>query len=565
MWIEKFSEKSYRSIAKWGAKDGFHHPSEKLLNYVRENFGFDDVDFSKPHLPGLGDIKPLKKPKMKEADIKKIERIVGKDNVDTDDYTRAYHAVSAAYRDVMNLRKEEIPYPPDVVVYPRGEEDVVKLVKFCNEKKIPITPFAGRSSVTYGTVPMKGGISLDVTKHMNKVLEVDDLSFTCRVQPGMFGPAYEEYLNNYKSDKVKNGFTCGHFPQSFEYSCVGGWVVTRGAGGQSTGYGKIEDITVSMRMVTPAGLIVTKDFPAASIGPDIDEFLMGSEGAFGVMTEATLKIFPFNPDDRQMFTWFFKNWDEGLSAMREIMQGGFGLPSMLRISDPEETDLAMMMMGFEGTLPDKVLRLLGYKPGKRVILLGSSEGDPDHGKLIKKKVRKISRRHGGLGLGEMGVKGYWSRRYNDPYMREDLLDLGIMSDTLETACTWSNIKHIWEEGVKVVKGRPNTISMVHASHCYENGANLYFIFLSPMAKGKEIEDYTKFQSAIINAILKAGGSLSHHHGIGKMFAPWYKEHLGSVPFGMIKAVKNFLDPKNIMNPGGTLGLDQKEKGSGKKK
>ena len=127
--------------------------------------------------------------------------------------------------------------------------------------------------------------------------------------------------------------------------------MTRGAGGQSTGYGKIEDMTLSMRVVTPRGMVVTKDYPAASIGPDIDELMMGSEGAFGIMTEATLKIFPFNPDDRQMFTWFFKDWDEGLAAMREIMQGGFGFPSMLRISDPEETDIAMMLQGFEGLIP----------------------------------------------------------------------------------------------------------------------------------------------------------------------------------------------------------------------
>ncbi len=560
MWIEKFSKRSYRSIAKWGAVDGFHHPSENLTNYIKENFGFTDKDFESPHLPGLEDIKPLKKSKLKDVDVKKIAGIVGKENVDIDDYIRARHAVSAAYRDVMSLRKGKIPYPPDVVVYPRGEEDVVKLVKLCSEKKIPITPFAGRSSVTYGTVPVKGGISLDFTRHMNKVLKVNDMNFTCRVQPGMFGPAYEEYLNNYRSDRVKGGFTCGHFPQSFEYSCVSGWVMTRGAGGQSTGYGKIEDMTVSMRMVTPRGMIVTRDFPAASIGPDIDEIMMGSEGAFGIMTEATLKIFPFNPDDRQMFTWFFREWDEGLAAMREIMQGGFGFPSMLRISDPEETDIAMMLQGFEGTLPDKILQLLGYKPGRRVILLGSSEGDKDHGKLIKKKIRKISRRHGGLGLGSMGVKGYWKRRYNDPYMREDLLDIGIMSDTLETACTWSNIRHVWEEVRKVVKARPKTICMVHASHCYQNGANLYFIFLSPMAKGKEIEDYSKFQGDIINAILKAGGSLSHHHGVGKMFAPWFREHIGEVSFGIIKAIKDYLDPKNIMNPGGTLGLDLKGKG-----
>jgi alkyldihydroxyacetonephosphate synthase len=146
-------------------------------------------------------------------------------------------------------------------------------------------------------------------------------------------------------------------------------------------------------------------------------------------------------------------------------------------------------------------------------------------------------------------------------MKDDLMDLGIISDTLETSCTWSNIKHVWKEVRKVIKSRPRTVSMVHASHAYENGANLYFIFLSPMEKGNEVDDYTKFQHAIIDAIVKSGGSLSHHHGIGKLFAPWYENHVGPVAFGMLAAIKKYLDPKNIMNPGGTLGLDY----TGKKK
>ncbi len=559
MWIEKFSKTSYRSILKWGDPKAFHHPSDRLMEFAKRTFKLTDDEIRNPHLPGLEELKELPKPKIAPQDIKKIAGIVGEKNIDETKYERTRHAFSYAYMDVMTIRTENVPHPPDIVVYPNGEEDVIKIVKYCAEKKIPITPFAGRSSVTLGVVPVKGGISLDLTRHMKKVLEIDEVSFMARVQPGMFGPAYEEYLNNYRSKTIKTGFTCGHFPQSFEYSCVGGWVATRGAGGQSTGYGKIEDMVICMRVVTPKGMIVTKKFPAAAIGPDIDQIIIGSEGAFGVITEVTLKIRPYNPKDRQMFTWFFKDWDSGLSAMREIMQGGFGYPSMIRISDPEETDIAMTVQGMEGTIFDKILKLLGYKPSKRVLLLGTSEGDLAHGKLIKKKIRKIARKRGGFGVGSVGVKGYWKRRYADAYMKDDLMDLGIISDTLETACSWENIKHVWKDVRKVIKKRPRTVCMVHASHAYENGANLYFIFLSPMKRGEEISDYNRFHHSIIDAIVKSGGSLSHHHGIGKTFAPWYESHIGPVAFGMLKAIKNYLDPDYILNPGGTLGLDYEGK------
>ena len=554
MWIEDISDNSYRSIFKWGAPGVFHHPDERLVGFIKETLGLSDDDIKEPHLPGLEEIKGLKRSKLAQEDIKRLTEIVGEDNVDKGDYQRLRHAIGYAYLDVMMLRTGKLPRLPDLVIYPRGEEDIIELVKYCNGKKIPITPFGGRSSVTLGVNTRKGGISLDMTRHMNRVIEVDEVSFVARVEPGIMGPDYEEYLNNYRSDSIKSGFTCGHFPQSFEFSCVGGWVATRGAGGQSTGYGKIEDMTICMRMVTPGGVIETKRYPAAALGPDIDQILIGSEGAYGIITEVTLKIRPYLPDDRRMFTWFFKDWDQGLNAMREIMQGGFGSPSMLRISDPEETDISMAIMGMKDGIADKILQFLGYKPGKRVILLGTSEGDKGHGKLIRKKVRKIARKRGGLGIGATGVKGYWKRRYADPYMKDDLMDMGIISDTLETSCSWDNIGHVWEETRKVIKSRPNTACMVHASHAYENGANLYFIFLSPMERGNELDDYTRYQHSIIDAIVGSGGSLSHHHGIGKLFAPWYKEHIGPVAFGIVKAIKDYLDPNDIMNPDGTLGI-----------
>lgn len=555
MAIRSFAKNSYRSILKWGDPHHFEEPKKRLIKYLKKNMGVTEEDFKNPHLPGLDKVKLDKLPALPESDISALKGIVGQGNVDTSDYERVKHSLGFTYLDIVKLRLEKVEPLVDVVVYPRNEDDVIAVVKFCNERKIALIPFGGRSSVTRGLEPIKGGISLDLTRHMNQVKKVNEINCSVTVEPGIIGPAYEDYLNNYKTPLSPGGYTNGHFPQSFEYSTVGGWVVTRGAGGLSTGYGKIEDMVLGLRFVTPQGLIVTKDFPRAATGPDLRHLVMGSEGTLGVLTEVTLKIWKFQPENRVYFSFLFKDWEECVISMREIMQGGFGFPHMFRISDPEETSIAFVTEGISDTPIDKGLKMLGYKDGKRCLMLGSTEGDKDAGRLIKKKAKVIARRHGGLSLGSIAVKAWHKHRYNDPYLREELMDIKVMTDTLETACTWEDIPRLWAGVKKVVKARPSSICMVHASHCYENGANLYFIFISRMKPDDMIDDFEKYHTSIINAIEQFGGGLSHHHGIGRMMAPWYEEYMGETSMNLLRAIKAYLDPNNIMNPGGTLGLD----------
>lgn len=555
MWITEFDDDSYRSIFKWGGRKVFKHPDKSMLDFIKKTFDLTDEDIRNPHLPGLEAVRLEAPPKMKDEELAALKKIVGDENVATDDYERAKHAHGKTYLDLVQLRKGEVEQPPDAVVYPRDEKDVEAVVRFCDKNGVALVPAGAMSSVTRGIEFPSGGICLDLTRHMNKVLEVNDADSTARVQPGMYGPAYEKRLNAARSKAAPQGYTGGHFPQSFEYSTVGGWIAARGAGQQSTGYGKIEDIVLATRWITPAGPLVTSPYPAAAIGPDIDQFMIGSEGVFGVLTEATLKIRKHAPDDRHYFSYIFRSWKDAADACREIMQGGFGVPSVLRISDPEETMVGLKLHNFEGTLIDTGMGALGYRGMKRCLMMGATEGDADAGSLIKSKIKKIASRHGALSLGKRPVKSWWKGRYSNPYMREDLMDIGVMTDALETAVTWSSLMKVWDGVRRVVKARPNTVCMVHASHFYENGANLYFIFLSKMVKGDEADDYLNYQKEIVDAIRENGGSLGHHHCVGRMLAPWMRNQVGPVGLEMMRAVKERLDPNGIMNPGGTMGLD----------
>ncbi|MGK0290899.1 MAG: alkyldihydroxyacetonephosphate synthase, partial [bacterium] len=304
------------------------------------------------------------------------------------------------------------------------------------------------------------------------------------------------------------------------------------------------------------GSFKTLDFPATATGPKINDIMVGSEGAFGVLVSATLKVFRHLPNNQKRFSYIFPDWESAISACKDISQGEFGMPSVFRISDPEETDVALKLYGVEGTPLDKMMTVRGFQPMDRCLLIGHTEGEKEFSKNVFKQVKKVCKKYGAMFLTGYPVKNWEHGRFKDPYMREDLNDYGVMIDTLETGVTWENLHKI-HQGVRAfIKNRPNTICMTHSSHFYQQGTNLYFIFF---AKMKDIEEYKNFQDGIIDSIERHGGSLSHHHGVGKMIAPWMERHLGKEQMDILRALKKHFDPKNIMNPGGTLGLDLDKK------
>ncbi len=556
-WVETVAPAdSYRAIFKWGDPKFFKHPNRRLYKLLKESLNLTDEDFKEPRNLGFEKVQVDIPIRLSTAQLEKLKKIVGEENVATDDFSRVKASYGKTMYDILRLRAKIIENLPDAVVYPRDKKDVIELVKYCNIEKIPIYPRGGGSTVTRGVECVKGGICIDFTKHMNKILSLNETNHTVTVQPGIYGPELEEKLNNaplYFGAKHK--YTCGHLPQSFEYSTVGGWVVTRGAGQNSTYYGKIEDLVICQEYVTPVGEVITKPYPRAALGPSIDQIFIGSEGAYGLLVSVTLKIFRDNPENDQRFSFIFPNFESALNACREIMQSGFGFPSVMRLSDPEETDVAMKLYGVEDSFLEKFIRFRGYKPMERCLMLGLAQGEKKFAKNIKKNVIKIARQYGALYTTGYVTKAWEKGRFTDPYIRDDLADFGIVIDTLECAVTWDQIYDVWKNVRSFCKKRPNTVVMSHCSHFYPQGTNLYFIFVG---KFNSIQEFVDYQSGILDSIVKSGAGLSHHHGIGKLFAPWFEKCIGSMQLGIMRQLKRFLDPNNIMNPGGTLALDLEE-------
>jgi alkyldihydroxyacetonephosphate synthase len=543
---------SYRSIFKWGAPDGFKHPSDAWYRMMKEEFGMTDDDFKKRNFEGLERVSLDREIRIGQTEIQNFESIVGKENVATDDYSRLRYSRGKTVEEAAELRSGKIGEVTDIVLHPRSKDDVRKIVSLCNDRKIPVHVYGGGSSVTLGLVPAQGGVTLVIGTHMNKLISINETNQTALVQPGMLGPSYEEALNNAPVRfGTKRAYTCGHFPQSFEYSSVGGWVVTLGAGQASTYYGDAYDIVFSQEYVTPVGTFKTLDFPATATGPKVNDIMKGSEGTFGILVEITMKIFRYTPENRARFSFMFPTWNSAVDASREIMQSEFGKPAIFRISDPEETDRGLKLYGMPSFL-EPVLALRGFKPMKRCLCMGNVEGDREYTCLVSRKIKSIARKHGAMYLTGYAARKWEKTRYTEPYMREDLGDYGILIDTLEAGVTWDNL-HRLHEGVRAyIKSQPNTMCMTHASHFYPQGTNLYFIFIMKMDDKKS---FLNFQKGIVDAITRHGGSPSHHHGVGRMLAPWIEPHLGKEQMAVLRALKKHFDPNNIMNPGGVLGLN----------
>jgi alkyldihydroxyacetonephosphate synthase len=544
---------TYRSILKWGAPGAFKHPNQRLYRLMKQTFHMTDEDFQTPVSTGLEPVQFDAPVRLSAEQINAFRGFVGAENVKTDDYSRLQVAYGKTMIDSMRLRAHIVENIPDIVLHPRSKEDVVKIVAYCDEQRIPVYVYGGGSSVTRGVECVKGGVSLDMRVHMNKVIRFSETNQTITVQPGILGPELEKALNDAPARfGAKRPYTCGHFPQSFEYSSVGGWIVTRGAGQNSTYFGKIEDIVICQEYVTPVGIIETKEYPALATGPSIDDIMMGTEGAFGVLVSATLKVFRYMPENQRRFSYIFHSWEDARNAAREIMQGQFGFPSVFRLSDPEETDVMMKLYGVEDSPLNKILTMRGFKPMERCLFLGFTDGERAFTKVVRRNVHRICRKYHAMYTTGMVTRGWEKGRFTDPYMREDLQDYGILMDTLECTVNWEQMEAV-HEGVRAYcKSRPGTICMTHISHVYPQGSNLYFIFIARMGT---IQEYLDYQSGILDHIQKCGASMSHHHGIGKMTAPWLEGQIGRNQLEVFRALKRHFDPHGIMNPGGTLALD----------
>ncbi|NCB34188.1 MAG: FAD-binding oxidoreductase, partial [Erysipelotrichia bacterium] len=419
-WVKEPAPRdSYRSIFRWGDPDFVKYPKETLYKLMKQKFKMTDDDF-KQYTGSVGMEKAeLSIPsKLDSVHIGELKKIVGEENVSTSDYDRLAVAYGKTAYDAMRLRDKRVDCVPDAVVYPGSSEEVEKLVAYCTEKKIPLYVYGGGSSVTRGVEPTKGGISLDMRRHFNKVVSFNEEDQTITVLAGMSGPQLENVLNNAPSLlKAKRAYTCGHFPQSFEYSSVGGWVVTRGAGQNSTYYGCITDIVMGQKYATPIGTFKTSPYPREATGPNLNQIMMGSEGCFGVLTEVTLKVFRYMPENRIRFSYIFKDWETSMQAAREMMQCEAGYSSVFRLSDPEETNLMLSLYNIDETPLQNVFDMRGYKDMERCLFLGFTDGEKGYSRNVANNIKRIAHEYGGMSLTSFVTKSWEKGRFNDPYLR----------------------------------------------------------------------------------------------------------------------------------------------------
>lgn len=471
----------------------------------------------------------------------------------TDKLARVLHAYGRSYRDLVRLRRGEISNPPDAVVYPATETQVLRLVQFCAEKNMVLIPFGGGSSVVGGVEPRdeRITISLDLSK-LNQLIALDTVSQTATFQAGIFGPDLERVLNERK-------FALGHLPQSFEYSTLGGWIATRGAGLASTKYGKIEHMTSSVRVATPKGMINTRTVPATAAGPSLLQFLIGSEGTLGVITQATMRVHNL-PRATSYHALLFKNFSSGVGAIREMMQNDL-VPATVRLSDEDETRSFFSLRSESPALIEsaqsiylRVLDTFGYSFAHGALMILGFEGEVDRVNADKSRGFKMCKTHGALDLGESVAHTWLCDRYETPYLRDVLVDHGVLVDTLETATPWENLERLHKalgETIRQSTEKTGTraLVMTHVSHCYPDGASLYVTFLARMNRGNEIEQWQAIKRAATDCIMQKGGTLSHHHGVGYEHAAWMKHEISEPGIDLLRAVKQSVDPKNILNPG----------------
>ncbi len=499
---------------------------ERFWEFVRNRLGGTGAGERIESLERIG-LRPSRLgPKVLEA----LGRPAGKAGLSIDDPQRAVHSLGKGYRDLVRIRRGEVPNPTDAVVYPEGGEQVAAILAEAAERGVAVIPFGGGTSVVGGLEPVGEGpaITLDL-RRMDQVLHLDHVAHTATVQAGILGPALEARLK-------AEGFTLGHFPQSFEYSSLGGWIATRSAGQNSTLYGKIEEMVQSVQLLFPGGNISTPPVPAAAAGPDLAQLITGSEGVLGVITQATVRVAPL-PAVSDYRGYLFASFEVGVAAAREVMQAELR-PAILRLSDEAETEVNIAMQG-------------GPEGVHAGLLIVGFAGEEQQVRADWQRAEPILARHEGQPLGS-GPGEAWERsRFELPYLRDDLLDHGIMVDTLETATTWDRYvelhRRVQEAMAEAMDERG--IVMAHLSHAYPDGASVYYTFLAKQSEGMELQQWQRVKDAASEAIISGGGALSHHHGIGTDHRPWIRAYLGPGGVRVLAALKEALDPRGIMNPG----------------
>jgi alkyldihydroxyacetonephosphate synthase len=428
-------------------------------------------------------------------------------DADVSDEARLGHAAGMSTEDLLLARAGEVPGVPDGVLRPETHDEILEILRNASANRVAVVPYGGGTSVVGGLHADRDGfagvIALDLAR-MNRLVELDPVSRTATFEAGIRGPQAEEIL-------ASHGFTLGHFPQSFQYATLGGFAATRSSGQASAAYGRFDQMVVALRAATPTGTLDAGRAPQSGAGPDLRQFMLGSEGAFGVITQLTVRVRPATP--LRYAGWLFPSFAEGLTTIRAMAQDG-PLPAVTRLSDETESSVS----GVQGALA-----ILSADPDLDV--------------------------PGATPLGEAAGNAWQAGRYGAGYLRDALLDAGGWADTYETATFWTRIPDTYVAIREAVgSAAPHAVVMCHVSHVYDTGASLYYT-IATRNDADPVAQWRAAKKAAGDAIAAAGGTITHHHAVGRDHRSWYAAEIGPVGAAMLRGVKQSVDPAGILNPG----------------
>ncbi|MGZ9884443.1 FAD-binding oxidoreductase [Rhodococcus ruber] len=468
-----------------------------------------------------------------------LGRIVGTGHVGDDDAARLRHAGGKSTLDLLRRQDPGPQDAPDAVVRPGSHDEVLAVLDYCAGEAIAVVPFGGGTSVVGGLDPVRDGFDAVVAvdlQRMNALTDLDPVSGVATLQAGATGPQVEELLG-------AHGFSLGHFPQSFRHATVGGFAVTRSSGQASAGYGRFDDMVEHLVVATPSGTVRAGRAPASAAGPDLRQLFLGSEGLFGIVTEVGVRIHPV-PAAVARRAWSFPDFATGADALRTLVQTG-AVPTVLRLSDESETAVNLALHEHIGsTAPTGCLAVT------------TVEGTADHVRARAAEVDALLAATGGTDLGEEPARTWEDGRFDAPHLRDALLRAGALAETLETATTWSNLARLRTAVIDALtaslqdQGTPPLV-LCHISHTYPTGASLYFTVVCAQADDP-LAQWSAAKRAATDAIVTAGGTVTHHHAVGRDHRPWMAEEIGTLGTGLLRAVKDAIDPRGILNPGKLL-------------
>jgi len=544
-----------RSWRGWGWEESAATDAQtaRLAGALAGRFGIEPPEAETP-VP-LGDL-DLRAPRI--APPASLSHLCSTDRRD-----RAAHTYGRSYRDVVRLLRGELPNPPDLVAHPADESDVVALLDWCGSAGIAAIPFGGGSSVVGGVEAdvgdgFAGVVSLDLTR-LDRVVEVDRVSRAARIEAGALGPVLESQLR-------PHGLTLRHYPQSFEFSTLGGWLATRAGGHFATVYTHIDDLCESLRVVTPSGTAESRRLPGSGAGPSPDRLFLGSEGSLGVITEAWMRL-QDRPRWKASAGVEFPDLPSGADAVRALAQSGL-FPTNCRLLDAGEALLsaslspgagALLVLGFESAdhpvdaSMDRALELCRDHRGSLPAPVASTDAGPP-GTAPGGSATATDGR-----AGRDGAAGEWRNSFlRAPYTRDALVRLGVICETFETACTWDRFPALHADVTAAVEDALGRICgagwvTCRFTHAYPDGVAPYFSVLAPGTRGSELSQWAEIKAAASEAVLAAGGTITHHHAVGRDHRPWYDRQRPDVYAAALRAAKASVDPDGIMNPGVLIG------------